>query len=190
MASFSQEGRVQKGISHTLTHLSESMGIKIGGPLSNLAKDDMEKLLDIASEQHAALEDVRKLTGIKYVSVNINDIKNIDPEKYESSEEVAKPIDTVARLEAKKLLHTSDFISDVKKHLAEVSPEARKEIDSELKLARTIVGKAIKGCITIFDQFQGKLFSISHMPDSYLKTEVGPLRQKMAAILRAPEPST
>lgn len=184
MAQFSQEARVQSAIGETLQHISKSMGMESGGSLSRLVKENMEALLDIAAEQYAALQEVKNLTGKESARVNIEDIRHIDPGQYKDPGAVARAIDAVARLEAQKLLLTSDFISDVKRnHVNALSPDAVSDAGGELRAARQVVGKAIKGCITTFSQFKGLPFSVSHMPDVFMKAEVQPLHEKMRPFL-------
>ncbi|MCB9978214.1 MAG: hypothetical protein H6862_01215 [Rhodospirillales bacterium] len=187
MVQFSQEARVQSAIGETLQHISEFMGMESGGSLSRLVKENMEALLDTAAEQYAALQEVKNLTGKGSAKVNIEDIRYIDPGQYKDPGAVARAIDAVARLEARKLLLTSDFISDVKrKHVNDLPPDAVSEAGSELRAARQVVGKAIKGCITTFSQFKERPFSVSHMPDAFMKAEVQPLREKMRPFLPSP----
>ncbi len=183
---FSQEARVQQHITDTINHIHESMGVDPNGPIAATVHANMEMLLDIADAQHQALIHVHELTGARIAKVNIDDVKHIDPEKYEDPAAVAQAIDDVARLEAEKLLATSDFISGIKPHLHEIDPDALEEVGSELRAARKVAGKAIKGSINAFDQYKGKLFSISHVPGPYIRGEVEPLREKMQTYM---EPS-
>lgn len=185
---------ISSEIQENVSQIVKGMDIAEGSPLAGIVDSFTRTLIDIASRQYMELVKVRDLTGIKLSRINTDDIKQINPEEFDNPKSIAKAMNEVLKIEAEKLLLTSDFIGQIKENLNDCSLSTRASFDAAhstnqaivpIKMARTIAGKCIKSGISIFGSHNqdGLKLSISHMPDVHLRQEIQPLVDRVKPFL-------
>jgi len=177
--------KIDAYISESLETIISVMGIRQGASLENIVRNGVRNLLEVVESQDVALQNLRGLTGEKYTRINTDEVKNIDPNKYDDPVAVAMATIDVLQEEARKLICTSDFISDVKENLDDVNPQKREEFEKDIHLARKISGKAIKAAASAYSMSnnRGITFSVSHLPDISLRQDVHPHIDRLSLYL-------
>lgn len=177
--------KIAEIVDETVANIVDQLQIEPNRALEWVVRDGMEKLLNVAAKQDFALRELQELTDVSYSKINIEDIKHLDPSKYDDPQAVAQSMHAVLQAEAEKLITTSDFISDVRRNLDDMAPEVRGEFKNDLIAARKVAGKAIKGALEAYryNNERHMTFSISHLPDTHLKSEVQPVIDRITPYL-------
>lgn len=178
---------VPEDVRDAVTYTCDKWSIDPDSKLAGIITNFMVGILDVAEEEREALTQLSEATGVKFSKVNIEEVKNIDPADYDDQEGIAEKMMAVLKQEARKLVLTSDYLTDVRNNLSDCKVDRSEDakLQKDIYLAQRVAGTSVKRSMEIFKErtsFQSE-YTLSHTPGPFLTGTVHKIMERINPFL-------